>query len=51
MAKVLIYSPNLIGKSMAGPAIRAWEFAKALANSSSGGPYFPRTAGNSSGSI
>ena len=30
MAKVLIYSPQLIGKSMAGPAIRTWEFAKAL---------------------
>lgn len=30
MAKVLIYSPNLIGKSMAGAAIRPWEFAKAL---------------------
>lgn len=32
MSKILIDSPNLIGKSMAGPAIRAWEFAKALAN-------------------
>ena len=31
MAKVLIYSPNPIGKSMAGAAIRTWEFAKALA--------------------
>ena len=31
MSKVLIDSPTLIGKSMAGPAIRAWEFAKALA--------------------
>lgn len=30
MAKVLIVSPNLIGKSMAGAAIRPWEFAKAL---------------------
>lgn len=30
MAKILIYSPNLIGKSMAGAAIRPWEFAKAL---------------------
>ncbi len=30
MAKVLIYSPNLIGKSMAGAAIRPWEFAKTL---------------------
>lgn len=32
MAKVLIYSPNLIGKSMAGAAIRPWEFAKALSH-------------------
>lgn len=31
MSKVLIYSPNLIGPSMAGAAIRAWEFAHALA--------------------
>lgn len=30
MAKILIYSSNLIGKSMAGAAIRPWEFAKAL---------------------
>lgn len=30
MAKVLIYSPNLIGKSMAGASIRPWEFAKVL---------------------
>ena len=30
MAKILIYSPNVIGKSMAGAAIRPWEFAKAL---------------------
>jgi glycosyltransferase involved in cell wall biosynthesis len=30
MAKVLIYSPNVIGKAMAGAAIRPWEFAKAL---------------------
>lgn len=30
MAKILIVSPNLIGKSMAGAAIRPWEFAKAL---------------------
>lgn len=30
MAKILIYSPNLIGPSMAGAAIRPWEFAKAL---------------------
>lgn len=29
MAKVLVYSPP-IGKSMAGPSIRCWEFAKAL---------------------
>lgn len=32
MAKVLIYSPNVIGPSMAGAAIRAWEFAKALSH-------------------
>lgn len=31
MSKVLIYSPNLIGPCMAGGAIRAWEFAHALA--------------------
>ncbi len=31
MAKILIHSPNLIGPSMAGAAIRAWEFAHALA--------------------
>lgn len=30
MAKILIYSPNLISKSMAGAAIRSWEFAKNL---------------------
>jgi len=30
MAKVLIYSSNVIGKSMAGAAIRPWEFAKTL---------------------
>jgi len=30
MAKVLIFSPNVIGASMAGPGIRSWEFAKAL---------------------
>ena len=30
MAKILIYSPNVISKSMAGAAIRSWEFAKAL---------------------
>jgi glycosyltransferase involved in cell wall biosynthesis len=30
MAKVLIYSGNVIGSSMSGPAIRNWEFAKAL---------------------
>lgn len=30
MVKVLIHSPNLIGKSMAGAAIRPWEFAKIL---------------------
>ena len=32
MAKILIYSPNVIGKAMAGPAIRSWEFAKALSS-------------------
>jgi glycosyltransferase involved in cell wall biosynthesis len=32
MAKVLIHSPNLIGSSMAGAAIRPWEFAKALSH-------------------
>lgn len=31
MAKIVIYSPNLIGKSMAGAAIRPWEFARVLA--------------------
>lgn len=30
MAKVAIISPNVIGKAMAGPGIRSWEFAKAL---------------------
>ncbi len=30
MAKILIYSSNVIGKSMAGAAIRPWEFAKEL---------------------
>lgn len=30
MAKVVIYSPHPIKESMAGSAIRAWEFAKAL---------------------
>lgn len=30
MAKILIYTCNVVGKSMAGPAIRAWEFAKHL---------------------
>lgn len=30
MAKILIYSSNLIGQSMAGAAIRPWEFAKVL---------------------
>ncbi len=30
MAKILLYSPNVIGPSMAGAAIRVWEFAKAL---------------------
>ena len=32
MAKVLIFSPNAIGKSMAGASIRAVEFAKALSD-------------------
>lgn len=32
MANILIYSLNNIGKSMAGPAIRCWEFAKALSH-------------------
>ena len=32
MAKILIYSPNVIGQSMAGAAIRTWEFAKALSH-------------------
>lgn len=31
MANIFIYSSNAIGKSMAGPAIRSWEFAKELA--------------------
>jgi len=30
MAKILIYSPQQVGKSMAGAAIRVWEFAKLL---------------------
>lgn len=30
MAKILIVSPNIIGQSMAGAAIRPWEFAKVL---------------------
>ncbi|MBA3721529.1 MAG: glycosyltransferase family 4 protein [Parachlamydiaceae bacterium] len=30
MSNIIIYSPSVIGKSMAGPSIRAWEFAKAL---------------------
>lgn len=30
MAKVLIYSPNILGKSIAGAAIRSLEFAKSL---------------------
>lgn len=32
MTKIIIYSPNVIGKSMAGAAIRPWEFAKALSH-------------------
>lgn len=31
MAKIVIFSPNAIGKSMAGAAIRPWEFAYQLA--------------------
>ncbi|MBA2369454.1 MAG: glycosyltransferase [Candidatus Protochlamydia sp.] len=31
--KILIYTTNVVGKSMAGPAIRCWEFAKALSAS------------------
>lgn len=30
MATILIYTSNVVGKTMAGPAIRSWEFAKAL---------------------
>ncbi|TAK89109.1 glycosyltransferase [Patescibacteria group bacterium] len=30
MSKVLIFSQDVIGKTMAGPGIRYWEFAKAL---------------------
>lgn len=30
MAKVLIFSQDIIGKTMAGPGIRYWEFAKSL---------------------
>lgn len=30
MAKILLYSLGLVGKTMAGPAIRYWELAKAL---------------------
>ena len=30
MAKILVYSPSVIGKSMSGPSIRAWEISKAL---------------------
>ncbi|HEV8051193.1 MAG TPA: glycosyltransferase [Parachlamydiaceae bacterium] len=30
MAKVLLYSLGAVGKSMAGPAIRYWEFARSL---------------------
>lgn len=32
MAKVLIYSPHPLKKAMSGPAIRTWEFAKALSS-------------------
>ena len=31
--KILIYTSNCVGKTMAGPAIRCWEFAKALSAS------------------
>lgn len=30
MAKILLYSLGAVGKSMAGPAIRYWEFARSL---------------------
>lgn len=30
MAKVLIFSPVIVGKSMTGPAIRVWEFSRVL---------------------
>lgn len=30
MAKILLYSLGVVGKAMAGPAIRYWEFAKSL---------------------
>lgn len=30
MSKILIYTTNHVGEKMAGPAIRAWELAKAL---------------------
>ena len=30
MAKILVFSQDVIGKSMAGPGIRSWEFAGAL---------------------
>ncbi|CUI16816.1 putative glycosyltransferase domain containing protein [Candidatus Protochlamydia naegleriophila] len=30
MATILIYTSNVVGKAMAGPAIRSWEFAKSL---------------------
>lgn len=33
MAKIALYCWDVIGKSMAGPAIRYWEFAKALSKS------------------
>jgi glycosyltransferase involved in cell wall biosynthesis len=33
MARVLVRSLDVIGKEMAGPGIRSWEFAKHLANS------------------
>lgn len=33
MATILIYTSNVIGEAMAGPAIRSWEFAKVLSQS------------------
>ncbi len=33
VAKVLLYCSDVVGQAMAGPAIRSWEFAKALSKS------------------